>query len=588
MMKYPKEYLNEIKLRLKVSQVVGKYINLKKRGKEFIGLSPFKNEKTPSFTINDEKGFYHCFSTGEHGNIFDFLMKTKSLSFGESVKELAQEAGMQIYKFSNFDTKKEKRFEIYKKILKDYQIKTRENLFNNKNLKVLNYLQERGLKKDIIEEFEVGYVESNSSLYERFSSKYEKKDLIASGLFNQNEKSKNIFERFKSRIIFPIKNLSNDTIAFGGRVIENSKFAKYINSPETEFYKKGRVVFNLNKAKDFRHKNNEVIVVEGYMDVLSLSNKGVKNVISNSGTALTDSQIDLIWKFFSEPNICLDGDQSGKSAALRIAEKFIPFISENRKIYFTTILDGYDPDEFINKKGKDSFDKLTKSKKIISEFIWETYYNDLNTLDPLSLTNFEKKVKNIFQTIKDSTVKKYIIEEFLDKIKNLTPNQKKYSYKNLKKRDTRVLKETSQIFRKKNEFSKIHLTEFSLLYLMLNYPDVVKKHVETIEETNLSEENNFLKNEIIKLLLSNKENNSTFYEVHKISLKKINENCVIKNIAQNKKPEIITEMIFDLIGDIKQIQKKEKLDKSETELMENFNENSYNEFLKLKNQLNSD
>ena len=588
MMKYPKEYLNEIRLRLKVSQVVGKYVNLKKRGKEFIGLSPFKNEKTPSFTINDEKGFYHCFSTGEHGNIFDFLMKTKSFSFGEAVKSLAHEAGMPIYKFSTYDTKKEKRFEVYKKILKDYSFEAIANLFNKENSEILNYLLKRGLKKNIIEEFEVGYVESKSSLFQKFSSKYETNDLLASGLFNQSEKNKNIFERFKSRITFPIKNLSNDTIAFGGRVLDSSKFAKYINSPETEFYKKGRVLFNLNKAKDFRHKNNEVIIVEGYMDVLSLSNHGVKNVISNSGTALTDGQIDLIWKFFSDPNICLDGDQSGKSAALRIAEKLIPSISENKKIYFTTLPGGYDPDDFINKTGRESFTKFTKNKKIISDFIWESYFNELNSFDPMSLTNFEKKVRNVFQTIKDSTVKKYVIEEFINKIKDLTPNQKNYNYQRFKKRNTKVLRETSQIFKKKNEFSKTHLTEFSLLYLMLNYPDVVKRHIEILEEINLSEENNTLKSEIINLLLNNQVEDGNFDEVHKISLKKINDNCVIKNIAQNKKPEVVTEMIFDLIGEIKKIQKLEKLEKRETELMENFNENSYNEFLKLKNQLNSD
>ena len=150
------------------------------------------------------------------------------------------------------------------------------------------------------------------------------------------------------------------------------------------------------------------------------------------------------------------------------------------------------------------------------------------------------------------------------------------------------MRETSQIFKKKNEFSKTHLTEFSLLYLMKNYPEVVKRHIEILEEINLSEENNTLKNEIINLLLNNKVEDSDFDEIHKISLKKINDNCVIKNIAQNKKPEIVTEMIFDLIGEIKKIQKLEKLKKRETELMENFNENSYNEFLKLKNQLNSD
>ena len=155
-MKYPKEYLDEIKLRLKVSQIVGKTVKLKKRGKEFIGLSPFNNEKTPSFTVNDEKEFYHCFSTGEHGNIFDFLMKTKSVGFGEAVKILAAEAGMQPYRFSNFDQKKELRFKTYKNIFREYVDFFNKNLFIQNNKDALNYLLERGVKKNIIEEFKLG------------------------------------------------------------------------------------------------------------------------------------------------------------------------------------------------------------------------------------------------------------------------------------------------------------------------------------------------------------------------------------------------------------------------------------------------
>ena len=154
-MKYPKEYLNEIKLRLKVSQVIGKTVQLKKRGKEFIGLSPFKNEKTPSFTVNDEKEFYHCFSTGEHGNIFDFLMKTKSIGFGEAVKTLATEAGMQPYRFSNFDKKKELRFQTYKNIFKDYTNYFNKNLFNSNNKDAINYLIKRGLTNNYIKEFKL-------------------------------------------------------------------------------------------------------------------------------------------------------------------------------------------------------------------------------------------------------------------------------------------------------------------------------------------------------------------------------------------------------------------------------------------------
>ena len=165
-MKYPKDYLDEIKLRLKVSQVVGKVVQLKKRGKEFIGLSPFKNEKTPSFTVNDEKEFYHCFSTGEHGNIFDFLMKTKSIGFGEAVRNLAAEAGMQQYRFSNFDQKKEIRFKTYKNIFKDYSNFFHHQLFEKENNQALDYLLKRGLKKETIIEFKLGFVPWKNNFYE--------------------------------------------------------------------------------------------------------------------------------------------------------------------------------------------------------------------------------------------------------------------------------------------------------------------------------------------------------------------------------------------------------------------------------------
>ena len=249
-MKYPKEYLNEIKLRLKVSQVVGKSVQLKKRGKEFIGLSPFKNEKSPSFTVSDEKEFYHCFSTGEHGNIFDFLMKTKSMGFGEAVKTLAAEAGMQPFRFSKFDEVKEKKFQTYKNIFKDYLFFFQNEL--QKNKEALDYLKKRGLDKKEIKNFNLGYVPWKNSFYEDLTKKYSEEDLNLTGLYYKNDKTGKFIDRFNSRIIFPINNLNGDTIALGGRIIKESKLAKYINSPETEFYKKGRMVFNLDKAKKFR------------------------------------------------------------------------------------------------------------------------------------------------------------------------------------------------------------------------------------------------------------------------------------------------------------------------------------------------
>ena len=244
MMKYPKDYLEEIKLRIKVSQVVGKSVQLKKRGKEFIGLSPFKNEKTPSFTVSDEKGFYHCFSSGEHGNIFDFLMKTKSIGFGEAVKILASEAGMQPYKFSNLDEKREKRYQIYKDILSEYSEFFNKQLFQSENIDALNYLRRRGVQDEIIKKFRLGFVPWKSDFYNIVSKKFNEEDIKLTGLFYKNEKTGKFINRFNSRIIFPINNLKGETIAFGGRILKkDSRLAKYINSPETEFYKKGRIIF---------------------------------------------------------------------------------------------------------------------------------------------------------------------------------------------------------------------------------------------------------------------------------------------------------------------------------------------------------
>ena len=422
-MKYPKEYLDEIKLRLKVSQVVGKSVQLKKRGKEFVGLSPFKNEKSPSFTVSDEKEFYHCFSTGEHGNIFDFLMKTKSLGFGEAVKELAAEAGMPQYKFSTMDTAKAKRFNTYKNIFKDYVDYFHQQLFTPENNQALLYLETRGLNQSIIKEFNLGYVPWQNNFYEKLLNKFSEEEIILTGLYYKNEKHNKFIDRFNSRIIFPINNLTSETIAFGGRIIKESQLAKYINSPETEFYKKGRTVFNLDKAKALRSETNEAIIVEGYMDVVSLYAAGIKNIISNSGTALTDTQIELIWKFFSNPIICLDGDQSGQNAALRIAEKLLPLINDNNKIYFSVMPKGEDPDDFIKKNGKNQFVDFLKSKKIIQTYIWDVYLSEVNTNNPFEISKFEKKIKSLCYAIKDETLKKYILEDFLSKLKDLTPIQ---------------------------------------------------------------------------------------------------------------------------------------------------------------------
>ena len=595
-MKYPKEYLDEIKLRLKVSQVVGKSVQLKKRGKEFVGLSPFKNEKTPSFTVNDDKEFYHCFSSGEHGNIFDFLMKMNSIGFGEAVKILAAEAGMQPYRFSNFDKKKDSRFQIYKNIFQDYSNYYTQQLFNPTNQDAINYLFKRGLKKNIIEEFKLGYVPWKNDFYETLLKKYSEDEINSTGLYYKNDKTQKYVDRFNSRIVFPVNNITGDTIAFGGRIIKDGKFAKYINSPETEFYKKGNMIFNLDKAKDSRSKTNDVLIVEGYMDVVSVYSSGIKNVISNSGTAITERQINLVWKFFANPIICLDGDESGQKAALRIAEKLLPLINEKNKIFFSIMPDGEDPDEYIRKNGKEALLNLLSQKEIIQTFIWNYNLSKINTNNPYEISRFEKEIKKISYSIKDETLKKYVLEDFLEKLKNLTPLQNLRKNFNFSKftnfKNQKILNETKVLHLKRKDFSKTQILEFSLLNLILNYSKIITNKIEELSELKfISEKNHNLKNKLINLLLSNKDKAeiiSKMADEEKKLVNELNEYSNIQLIAKNKDDKEILELVDELILGLNEQRNLKKIESLEKKLINNLDENSFSELVKLKSQLNRD
>ena len=589
-MKYPKNYIEEIKLRLKVSHVVGKTVKLKRRGKEFVGLSPFTNEKTPSFTVSDEKGFYHCFSSGEHGNIFDFLMKTQSLKFGEAVRQLAVEAGMQPYKFTNFDVEKEKRYEVYKDILKNFSEHHHKLIIQNESF-AMDYLKKRGIGKETVSEFQIGFVPDNSDYYDNLSKKFNEQDILQSGLFYKNEKYNKFVNRFHSRIIFPIRNIVGDIIAFGGRVIENKKTAKYINSPETEFYKKGRHVFNLDKAKSALNKNQDVIIVEGYMDVISIYSSGIKNVVSNSGIALTENQINLIWKFFSHPIVCLDGDLSGQKAALRIAENLLPYIKESNKIGFVTLSNGMDPDDYIKEKGKVNFEKLIASNLSIEEFIWRIHLNNLDRSDPFATTKFEKRFKDLCQSIKDQTLRKYILEHYLEKIRNLTPLQRKY-YSKQRRDNYKIRKETKNISIARDHLTKEEIKEYSILYIMYNFVEIIMPRFEILKEVVFSSKSlNNLKSEIINLASKDKFTEKTRLELMKKYsnlIDDINQNTVIKNIFLRKDEKQRIELFNEILKELNEIKFSKKIDTLEEKVINEFDEKSYSDLMELKSQVNKE
>ena len=593
-MKYPKEYIEEIKLRLKVSQVVSKSVKLKKRGKEFIGLSPFSNEKTPSFTVNDEKGFYHCFSSAEPGNIFDFLMKTKNYKFGEAVKTLAISAGMQPYRFTKQDDEREKKWKTYKDILEKYSDFCHKELVSEKHKEISKYLTERKISKKEINFFNIGYSPTNNQFYDQLKKEYDENQIISSGIYYLDNYKKKYVDRFRGRIIFPVKSLNGAIFALGGRTfLSKTTFAKYINSPETEFYKKGNNLYNINSARESRNKNDQVFIVEGYMDVINLHKFGIENVVANLGTAMTERQMDLIWRFFKNPIICLDGDSSGQKAALRAAERLFPLMKPDFNIFFLTLPENLDPDSFINEKGKEAFIKFSESKIEIQNFIWDSYYQSVDKNDPRSLTIFERKIKSLCNEMKDKTLAKYFLDNFTKKISDLTPyiNFKKNNFSKFKK-PLNPLQETKDIYKKRNKFEEKELKEFSLLFLIINNLDIFRKNIESLSEISLS--NNLIdifKQKVMDYLLSEKFFDKKKFDITDFDTKfhdlinLINDNAQVKIIYKNKDENEIMSIFNEILKEIKKIDLQKKIESLEAKVSLNLDENLYSELLSLRNQL---
>ena len=595
-MKYPKEYIEQIKSRLKVSTVVGRSVNLKKRGKEFIGISPFTNEKTPSFTVNDQKGFYHCFSSNEHGNIFDFLMKTASMNFGEAVRTLAVEAGLPIYKFTKLDEEREKKWQIYSKILEKYKSYYHNELKNNKSKELESYLYKRGLTDKEINYFKIGFVPKEASFFEKLKNDFSESDILNSGLFYFDEKNKKYIERFRERLLFPINGLTGSTIAFGGRTISNQKLAKYINSPETLFFKKGNSLFNLDKVRYSSSNYDEVFLVEGYMDVITFTKYEIINTVANLGTALTERQVETIWRFFNHIIICFDGDKSGVDAAIRATDRLLSIIKPNFKISFLFLPNNQDPDNFVSENGKEYFLSYASKKISIYDLIWNHHYKNIDTNQPSSLAQLDRILRDQSNKIKDDTVKKYTKEFFLNKLSRLTPLSNKKQKINFKLyREAQPLSSTKEIFFKKKNYREVELKEFSILYLIINNSNIFEKKIELLSELKLYTKIciEFL-NKIIDLLTSNKIYEIiTFKEKFKQTkyfnlINDINAFAPIKFISEIKKDDNEILLIFEEIkNDLKKFELNQKINNLEKKMIQNMNEETYKELLDLKRQANN-
>jgi len=354
--RYSEEILDEIRNRLEIVELISEYVSLKPSGKGYKGLCPFHQEKTPSFMVDSERQIFHCFGCGEGGNIFTFIMKMEKVKFPEAVKILADKAGIALPTFENQNIKiapdRELIFRL-NEIAADYYHK---NLFSAQGKSAQQYLLKRNFTKEIIKKFQLGYALPG---YEHLMSillakKIPLSDLFKAGLVVKSSKSGKTMDYFRNRIIFPIFNLQGNIIAFGGRVLDD-KLPKYINSPETAVYSKAKHLYGLFQAKKSIRQKNQVIIVEGYTDVLMAHQYGFENVVASLGTALTSQQIDLVKRYADEVLVAFDSDTAGKIATLRSLNMIKKAV---RKVRIISLPLDSDPADVLLKEGKNYFSNL--------------------------------------------------------------------------------------------------------------------------------------------------------------------------------------------------------------------------------------
>jgi len=377
-MRFGENFMDEIKTRVRVSDVVGRHVKLKRQGREFAGLSPFTNEKTPSFFVNDEKGFYHCFSSGKHGDAISFFMEVEGLSFPEAVERLAEMAGVEMPKA---DPQAEQRAARNKKTIswmEQAQIFFEKSLYRDVGSAARDYLKGRGLTKTAAENFGMGYAPNHFSALkdELMQQGASAKVLIEAGLIIEPEdKGREPWDRFRDRIMFPIHDARGRLVAFGGRAMDKEAKAKYLNSPETPIFQKGKLLYNYHRArKAISNPQNGargMIVAEGYMDVIALSRAGFEYAVAPMGTALTEDQLALLWRAGPEPILCFDGDKAGLRAAFRSVERALPLIRPGQTLRFAILPDGQDPDDLIKAKGRGAMEEVLTRAIPLVDMVWE-------------------------------------------------------------------------------------------------------------------------------------------------------------------------------------------------------------------------
>ncbi|MFN4310363.1 MAG: DNA primase [Ferrovibrio sp.] len=420
-MAFPDSFLEELRNRLPLSGVVGRSVRLIKRGREFTGLCPFHNEKSPSFTVNDDKGFFHCFGCGAHGDVIGFVMRNSGLAFPEAVEQLAQEAGLAVPQVRPEDRQKADQVATLGKAMEEAAKWFQAQFQAGVGAEARAYIQKRGLKPETIERFRIGYApQSRTALKEALLARgLPEPLLIEAGLLIKPDDGGPSYDRFRHRVMFPIGDRRGRVIAFGGRALDADAPAKYLNSPETLLFHKGRNLYNHALAREAARESGTVVVVEGYMDVIALAQAGIEHAVAPLGTALTEEQIALLWRLCAEPILCFDGDNAGIRAAMRAADRALPLLEPGHSFRFAILPAGQDPDDLVRSQGRQAMEEVLAAALPMADILWrkETEGRPLDT--PERRAALEAALFGLANQIRNPAVQNHYRDHFRSRLRTL-------------------------------------------------------------------------------------------------------------------------------------------------------------------------
>jgi DNA primase len=417
-MRFTPQFLEELRARLPVSEVVGRRVKLKRAGREWKGLSPFQQEKTPSFTVNDQKQFYHDFSTGKHGNIFDFMMETEGVSFPEAVERLASMAGLALPAVTPDAARHEQRRKTLHAVMELAAKFFVDTLALRNGAKARGYLGDRAISPATQLQFRIGYAPPDRFALKEYlgGQGVPVEDMIEAGLLVAGDDIPVPYDRFRDRVMFPITDLRGRVIAFGGRALEKDVAAKYLNSPETPLFHKGDNLYNLATARQAAHDGAPLVVVEGYVDVIAMVGAGYPASVAPLGTALTESQLALLWKMADEPILCFDGDRAGQKAAYRAAELALPLLAPGKSLRFALLPEGQDPDDLARSGGRGAVEEVIGAARGLADVIWSREIEGGSYATPERRAALEARIKDLTNGIRDEVVRRYYRQDLAERL----------------------------------------------------------------------------------------------------------------------------------------------------------------------------